>query len=141
VGRYLLDTNIVVFFITNHFKDEISSDVKEILYDYNNTLYTSSINVIELLQLCRIGKVKLSKGVKPEDLISIIEKDFNIKILSFERQHTNILSDLTISNDHNDPFDHAIISHAITDKLILISSDRKFDYYTKQKLKFVLNKR
>ena len=87
MNRYLLDTNIIIFFITNRFKDDVSSDIKSILQDYNNILHTSSVSVLELLQLCRIGKVKLSKGVKPEQLTTIIEKDFNIKIQPFTLQN------------------------------------------------------
>jgi tRNA(fMet)-specific endonuclease VapC len=141
MNRYLLDTNIIIFFITNRFKDDVSSDIKSILQDYNNILHTSSVSVLELLQLCRIGKVKLSKGVKPEQLTTIIEKDFNIKIQPFTLQNLQILSKLSISEGHNDPFDHAIIAQAISEKMVLISSDTKFENYTKQKLKFVFNKR
>jgi tRNA(fMet)-specific endonuclease VapC len=134
MSRYLLDTNIIIFFITNRFKEDVSSDIKSILQDYSNILYTSSVSVLELLQLCRIGKVKLAKGVKPEHLSTIIESDFNIKIQPFTTQNLHTLSKLSISEGHNDPFDHAIIAQAISEKMILISSDTKFENYTKQKL-------
>jgi len=48
---------------------------------------------------------------------------------------------LSIAPGHNDPFDHAVISHAIADRLTLISSDRKFEQYQSQRLNFVFNKR
>ncbi|OAV63386.1 hypothetical protein Barb6_03775 [Bacteroidales bacterium Barb6] len=37
--------------------------------------------------------------------------------------------------------DHAIIAQAISDKIPLISSDTKFQYYTGQGLDFIFNKR
>lgn len=74
-------------------------------------------------------------------MVKAIEDEFFIEILSFNKNHTKTLSKLQIADGHNDPFDHSIISHAITDKLILISSDRAFENYTPQKLKFVFNKR
>ena len=43
--------------------------------------------------------------------------------------------------DHRDPSDHVIISHAITEHMPLISSDTRFGYYRAQGLDFIYNKR
>lgn len=137
--RYLLDTNMLIFFI-NGDKDNISKDVENILTDFSNIICTSSVSVMELVQLYRIGKIK-PKYKTAEAMVKAIEDEFFIEILSFNKNHTKTLSKLQIADGHNDPFDHSIISHAITDKLILISSDRAFENYTPQKLKFVFNKR
>jgi PIN domain nuclease of toxin-antitoxin system len=94
-----------------------------------------------LLQLWRIGKVKSKKFKSANDLVRSIETDLLIKIEPFSIQNLEVLSKLIVSENHNDPFDHAIISQAISDKLTLISSDTKFKHYTSQKLKFVFNKR
>ncbi|MDO4728228.1 MAG: hypothetical protein Q4B43_04390 [Bacteroidota bacterium] len=74
-------------------------------------------------------------------MIKAIENDFYFTILPFGVEQAKTLSKLQITGGHNDPFDHSIISHAITDKLVLVSSDGKFKDYTPQKLKFVYNKR
>ncbi|MBR1546426.1 MAG: hypothetical protein IJ633_06500 [Prevotella sp.] len=42
---------------------------------------------------------------------------------------------------HKDPSDHVIISHAITEKLPLVSSDTRFPFYKKQGLDLILNER
>jgi PIN domain nuclease of toxin-antitoxin system len=47
----------------------------------------------------------------------------------------------TIVAGHNDPTDRMIIAQAITEGLLLISSDRMFEHYRKQKLDFVFNRR
>ncbi len=138
--RYLLDTNVLAFVILGDY-DNLSVDIRTLLGDYTSQLYVSSVSVVELLQLYRIGKIKPRQYKTAWQLEEAIEKDFHIKILPFGEEHTKILSTLRISNGHNDPFDHAIISHALTEKLTLISSDRKFEAYTSQKLKFVFNKR
>ncbi len=96
---------------------------------------------MELVQLYRIGKIKSKDFKSAATLIDAIESEFFIKILPFEKVHTEALSKLKVVDGHNDPFDHSIISQAITDKLILVSSDGKFKEYTKQKLAFVFNKR
>lgn len=140
MARYLLDTNIVAFFISGEY-DDISSDVAMLLSDHANQLYMSSVSVVELLQLYRIGKIFPENVKRTTEIIDIIEKDLYIEILSFTKQHAQMLSTLEISARHNDPFDHSIIAHAITEKLILVSSDRKFEDYTAQNLNFVFNKR
>lgn len=139
MSRYLLDTNVLVFILSGE-DDNISQDVSVLLKDYNNQLFVSSISVIELLQLYRSKKIK-PKFKTAKELKQAIENNFYIKILPFSKEHLKILSNLRIKQNHNDPFDHSIIAHAITEKIILISSDRQFDHYTKQKLDFVFNKR
>ena len=140
MARYLLDTNIIAFFITSDF-DNLTNKTKEILNDYNNQLYVSSVAVVELLQLFNLGKIKPKKYKTANALYECIEIDFFIKILPFAKEHIQTLSKLKIATGHNDPFDHSIISHAITEKLILVSSDKKFEAYTTQKLSFSFNKR
>ena len=140
MNRYLLDTNILTFLLLSEL-DNITKETNEVLNEYGNQLCTSSICVMELVQLYRIGKIKTKKYKTSNALIEAIESEFFIKILPFAKNHTQTLSKLKVSNGHNDPFDHSIISQAITDKLILVSSDGKFKDYTKQKLDFVFNKR
>lgn len=140
MGKYLLDTNIIVFLVLGD-SDSISHNTTTILEDYSNLLYTNTIVVSELLQLYRIKKIKPVKYKTATEIVEAIEKELYIKILPFTKEHLHTLSKLTIAEGHNDPADHAIISQAITEKLILVSSDRKFEHYTKQNLKFVFNKR
>ena len=45
------------------------------------------------------------------------------------------------AHGHKDPSDHVIIAHAITEKLPLISSDHRFDFYRKQGLDFIFNEK
>lgn len=140
MGRYLLDTNIVVFLVLSEL-DEITIQNKQILDDYNNQLFTSSICVIEIIQLYRIGRIKTKKYKTVSEIIIALETNFNIKILPFAKSSVETLSKLQILENHKDIMDHSIISHAITENLFLMSSDKSFDFYTKQKLKFVFNKR
>lgn len=136
--RYLLDTNVLVFYILGQ-EDEISSEVQDILKDYNNTLYTSSIAIMELIQLYRLKKIRSKNYKNRLELVKAITDEYFIEIRPFSKEHATTLSVLKIAEGHNDPFDHAIISHAITEKLALISSDGKFDKYRTQKLDFVHN--
>lgn len=42
-----------------------------------------------------------------------------------------------IIDDHRDPSDHIIISHAITERMALMSSDTKFPFYRNQGLELI----
>ncbi|MDO5105041.1 type II toxin-antitoxin system VapC family toxin [Capnocytophaga sp.] len=138
MGRYLIDTNIMAFLITD--KANLNENVQDIIDDYTNQIYVSSVTAMELVQLFRIGKIR-PKYKTAEAMIKAIVNDFYFTILPFGAEQAKTLSKLEIVSGHNDPFDHSIISHAISDKLILISSDKKFECYTPQKLKFIYNKR
>ena len=140
MARYLLDTNILVYILLQEL-DSLSTETMNILEDYDNQLFTSSIVVIEVMQLFRIGKIKSKDFKTNNELYFGIEDRLNIKILPFAKEHANTLSKLKIQAGHNDPFDHSIISHAITEKMILVSSDKKFEAYTGQQLLFSFNKR
>ncbi len=139
MSRYLLDTNILIFMLGD--TDSISKETVFILNDYDNQLFTSSINLIELIQLFNIGKIKPKKFKSTTELYEAIENTLFVKILPFSKNHTLTLSRLNIAKDHNDPFDHSIVAQAITEDLVLVSSDKKFQNYTTQNLKFAFNKR
>jgi len=139
-NRLFLDTNILVFLVTKD-AGELSSDVRNLISDYSCTLYASSVAILELLQLYRIGKIRFKKGQKIEDIFGIMENELGVSIVSFDAKHAKSLSNLYIVEGHNDPFDHAIISHAIADRYTLVSSDSKFRHYKNQHLNFVYNKR
>ncbi len=140
MARYLLDTNILAFLVSGD-SDSISNETKEILTDYHNQLYTSSVATLELLQLYRIKKIQPKKFKNSTELYDAIKNVFFIKIIPFAKEHLNILSKLNIATDHNDPFDHSIIAQAISEKMILVSSDKKFKFYIPQKLSLAFNKR
>jgi PIN domain nuclease of toxin-antitoxin system len=50
MARYLLDTNVLVYMILNDLEN-LSNETINIIFDYNNLIYTSSVAVIEMCQL------------------------------------------------------------------------------------------
>ncbi|GHT02127.1 hypothetical protein AGMMS49525_05100 [Bacteroidia bacterium] len=138
--RYYLDTNLLVFILSGKKQNEISPKVFNILTDYANLLYTSSVAVKELILLYRIGKAKPLCFKSEEDILDEIKKS-DIKIVFFNEHHFAKYAKLSIVEGHKDMNDHAIISQAISDKIALISSDHEFKNYTDQGLNFVFNKR
>ena len=134
----MLDTNILVFLVLD--QEELSPMVRDIVDDYSSMLCTSAVCIVELLQLYRIRKIRPKYKTAGALLAALVDK-FSLEILSFGEKQIKALTELYVAPGHNDPFDHAVISHAIADRLTLISSDRKFEQYQSQRLSFVFNKR
>ncbi len=139
--RYLIDTNIFIFLAED--LHHLSKDVYAIIEDYSNLLYISAESVKELIVLVRNNKVRFKQWKTQVQLIEAIEHEFGIKILPIKKEHLLTYARLSINEaqDHRDPSDHIIISQAITEGIPLISSDRKFHFYTEQALDFVFNER
>jgi PIN domain nuclease of toxin-antitoxin system len=137
--RYYLDTNVLIFILQRNY-DDISLKVANLLSDYTNTFYVSSVAVKEVILLYRIGKIRNRRYQSESDLLDEIKKS-EIKIIFFNEHHFSKYSKLTIAEGHKDMNDHAIISQAISDKITLISSDGEFEHYIAQGLDFVFNKR
>ena len=139
--RYLIDTNIIVYIISD--PDSLDNDVKAIISDPDNTLYTSAESAKELVIAYRNKGLLTKRWGKAEDMLNSIEDEYGIYIRPINREHIHTYARLSLNTrqDHRDPSDHVIISHAITEHMPLISSDTRFGYYRAQGLEFIYNKR
>ena len=139
--RILLDTCIIAFIATE--QDCISHDIWGLINDYDNQLYTSMESVKELIVAFRRKGIGRKLWKREDDIISYIKDELNITILPIHEEHIHTYARLTINEaqGHNDPSDHIIIAHAITERLPLISSDHKFDFYMSQGLSYICNSR
>jgi len=140
MNRYLLDTNILVYIISGE-DYKIQRDILAVISDAYNICEVSSVSMIEVSQLLRKAKIKPRRGWEKENVLELLTNNLNIRILPFTERHVNTLLKLDAESGHNDPDDFAIVSHAITDRHTLVSSDEKFKYYTRQGLRFLYNKR
>jgi PIN domain nuclease of toxin-antitoxin system len=134
--RYLLDTNIVLFHLFN--LGRLENGVLDIISDYNVRLYVSTVSIQEIIHLYKRNRIE-TQWEKAEDILPSIEAAF--EILPVRKEHLITYSKLSTPEHHNDPNDHVIISQAITEKMVLISSDHKFEGYVKQKLDLIFNSR
>ena len=139
--RYLLDTNIYIYFALD--RELLSPDVKAILEDYDNTFCVSSETVKELIVAFNNGGLVSRYWKTAKEMVDAIRDLFYIRILPVGEEQMDTYARLILNEaeDHKDPSDHIIIAHAITNRLPLISSDHKFKFYTKQGLELVFNKK
>ena len=135
--RYLIDTNILLFTVKE--RDRLSKEVFDLLWDSLNTINISSRSIEEIIHLLRIGKVEVSQWKETKDIFNYID-ELGFSVDYFKKEHILTLGKLVPIPDHKDPVDHAIMAHAITNKVTLISSDEKMRVYGNQGLRFVWNK-
>ena len=139
--RYLIDTCIFINFALD--KSLLSKDVLAILEDYDNVICVSAETPRELIIQYNNKKLVSKYWGSARAMIDSIQNDYFIEILPLKEEHMKTYSELEINTaqGHKDPSDHIIISHAITEHLPLISEDGKFEFYKKQGLNLILNKK
>lgn len=139
--RYLLDSNIFVYIATDY--DFLSHDVRMLLNEPESLLYISSASVMELVVAYNNKGFDTTRWNSAEDMVRSITEDYFIEILPFKEEHLLTFARLRSNQakGHKDPFDHMIISHAITERMALVSSDQRFPFYRKQGLNLVFNEK
>ena len=138
--RYLIDTHIYVWYAKE--RENLSRDVLAILEDYENEIFVSSESLKELVVLWNKKPNFRRWWSSPLELLRSIEDDstFHIDYLHKEHYETYARLQINEAQEHYDPSDHMIISHAITNRMPLISDDEKFPFYRNQGLELIENK-
>ena len=139
--RFLIDTCIFIHFAID--RDLLSDDVMALLTDYDNTICVSAETPRELVIQYNNGKLVSKYWKSAQEMVDAIENDYFINILPLKKEHMETYANLrlNLAQDHKDPSDHVIISHAITEHIPLISEDSKFEFYKDQGLDLILNNR
>ena len=121
----LLDTHTFIWLDTQ--TEKLSLKALNLCQDRNNTLYLSMASIWEMQIKNQLGK--LSFKVSIAEMVNIQQQDNDMKIMSIQLEHIYRLKDLP--QHHNDPFDRLLLSQSITEKMPIISADKKFSQYSK----------
>lgn len=136
--RYLFDTCAFIDAITD--EENLSADIISIMEDWENELYISQETVREVILKFKSKRVWDNFWKTEKELLDqIYHSDFPFTVLPIQEEHFRTYANL-ITNDkenHKDPSDHLIISHAITNRMSLISRDHKFHFYKNQGLDLI----
>ncbi|MBQ9362419.1 MAG: PIN domain-containing protein [Bacteroidaceae bacterium] len=137
--RLLLDTCIVIELITD--TGRLSKNVESLLFDADNQLYMSMESARELIIQFNNEGIVSRHWKTAKEMLQAISEEYCVTALPLQWEHMITYSDLIINSaqNHKDPSDHVIISHAITNHIPLISSDHKFPFYRKQGLDLIEN--
>jgi PIN domain nuclease of toxin-antitoxin system len=139
--RYLIDTNILIWYSSDYYFGDLSKDVIRIIENPENRIYVSYISLQEIFMLLQKHKIDASQWKTPDDVFNTVEDKLGFTVNYARKEHLLTFAELEPVKDHTDPFDRMIIAQAITEKMPLISSDAKMQHYRKQKLDFIFNEK
>ncbi len=139
--RYLLDTCIMLYMVRD--SGEMSKDVEAIVTDYGNNLYMCAASIRELVAAWYKYEDMQRNWKTPNDVIRELCDQWGVQVSYPHSEHYRTFINLrrNIAAKHSDTTDHLIIAHAITERMTLISSDTKFDFYCNQGLDYFYNKK
>ncbi|MEI7674387.1 MAG: type II toxin-antitoxin system VapC family toxin [bacterium] len=113
--KLLIDTQVFIWLLNSD--DRLGSKTREILLNKSNELYLSYFSVYEMIIKASIGKLNYDPSVL-DDLQSM-----GIELLVPDK---TTLQNYTLFNpDNKDPFDNAIITMAIHENCLLVTSDSR----------------
>lgn len=131
--RYLLDTHIILWELIGD--KRLSKDARKIIEDGKNEIYYSTASAweIEIKHLNR-EDFKLSA----EQFIFLCDQN---GIANISIKNSNILKIKDINKvkntKHNDPFDKMLLAQAMSENMILITHDKKFEAYSNPNIMLV----
>jgi len=130
--RALLDTCVIIDWATD--PQALEDGIWNILDDPENRLYISAETMRELVVNYNSKKLLTKYWSNAKDMLETIENEYGVEVLPITRNVMATYTELqlNVAQDHRDPSDHIIISHAITEHLTLLSSDLKFAFYQKR---------
>ena len=135
--RLMLDTCAIIDLLTD--METLGKGAMALIDDPENVLFASAESMRELVVHFN-NKRLLNRYFKTStDVLKAVESELDIEFLPVRRNVGYQYSRLTINEaeDHRDPSDHMIISHAITERMPLLSSDTRFWFYRNQGLDLI----
>mgnify|MGYP000979517268 FL=1 len=121
--RYLIDTNILLWFIEDNPK--LPNQVFDILSDGKSEIFISILSLWEISIKYSLGKLKLPRSL--DEIFSEISDEDYFHIIPVKQSH--LLKQATLPFYHRDPFDRLIFAQAKIEKLKFLYTDDIFDKY------------
>ncbi|MBC8493185.1 MAG: type II toxin-antitoxin system VapC family toxin [bacterium] len=115
----IIDTHVFLWLLNDPSK--IDGSYFSHIEDTNNSIYLSSMSMVELIIKSSIGKLTIDFDIEQA------ANAMDVEIMSFDAKDALQLSKLPLH--HKDPFDRMIIAQTISKDFSLISDDSKFDQY------------
>ena len=131
--KYLLDSHTLIWAIVDDSK--LSTKVLNILQDKDNELFVSTVSFWEIA--IKTGKGKLDLKNFNIQLLPFYCNRLEIRIICLEPNEAVGYADLTLYEEHRDPFDRMLICQCIKNGYTLISKDNKIRLYEQNGLKYV----
>ena len=135
--RLMLDTCVIIDLLTD--VESLSEGALDLIDDTENTLFASCESMRELVVHFNNKKLLSKFFMNSKEVLEAVENELGIEFLPIRRNVGYTYSRLRLNEaqEHNDPGDHMIIAHAITERMALMSSDTRFPFYRNQGLELI----
>lgn len=120
--KLLLDTHILLWALNNKLDEKIT----KLINDRSNTIYVSIASIWEV-ELKHHKKPQLMPISGEQLLHAVINSDY--QILNIKINHFKEISNALHQEIHADPYDHALVAAAISEKMKLITHDKQILNY------------
>ena len=119
--------------------DSIGDEVWDIINEPRCKLYVSAETARELIVSFNNKNLLPKYWKSAEEMLLAMKEEALVDILPISEPTMFTYSRLRLNEaqDHKDPSDHVIISHAITEHLTFLSSDTRFPFYRNQGLELI----
>jgi PIN domain nuclease of toxin-antitoxin system len=121
--QVILDTNAFLWWVTDD--DKLSKAARTIISEPQNTIFFSVASAWEIVIKYQLGKLPLPDP--PKLYIPNRVKHYGFIILAIELKE--VLRITNLATHHKDPFDRILIAQGQSQKLPIITSDKKFALY------------
>jgi len=115
--KLLLDTHTLLWLDTD--PNRLSQTSLKLIQNNSNTIFISVITAWELSIKNRLGKLPSATPLLNSYHSSLSQYSFTELALT----STHALAERTLSSDHKDPFDRALVAQALIEDMPLISND------------------
>ena len=115
----IIDTHIFLWALAEPLK--IDDRKRAILEDLSNTIYVSSITIVEIMIKASVGKLRIE--FNPVELA----KESGFALLDFNCQAALLLKDMPFH--HRDPFDRMLIAQSLAENFPIMTDDGKMQMY------------
>ena len=124
----LIDTQAIIWFAENN--SQLSAKARSMMEDEDNDCFVSMASFWEISIKMNLGKLNINNLMLSEFIDEVVENGF--PTLDIRRDH--LLENGKLPFFHRDPFDRLIIAQAISENMMVISSDPAFDLYPIQRI-------
>jgi PIN domain nuclease of toxin-antitoxin system len=119
--RLLLDTHALIWWLAGD--EKLGRHAQEAMSDEGNPVAVSAASAMEVATKFRIGKLP-DAALLAQDFEAIIASQ-GFTELGISVRHARLAGEMGI--DHKDPFDRLLIAQALSEDLVLVSNETRFD--------------
>lgn len=123
----ILDTHVLIL-LGCGYENSIGQKALEIYKDSESKVFVSQISFWEMAIKINIGRLTIPIGLKN---VIVHTRQAGIETVPVRNSHILHYQSLEVHQNHKDPFDRYIVAAAFCEDMKILSSDKRFDLYSK----------